>query len=193
MDKEYLTVPDLEVLTYRFFAQLPRDPPPEGPFLVTTLIYQFLAFLTVETSVAAFFIPLLLLTLAHLFCTSSRGIRAWHSRWPSLGPCRSLDTHRGPKSPARERSWQVLFLAVAVFLLGIDIMSTLNPNASPWRPEGSDAATGVSGAQQSYVLSTSKGAKLSGTADPLSTAMMYNHRPKRKHFFVLSRGLSSTA
>ena len=68
---------------------------------------------------------------------------------------RSLAGHSPGSQVPGQRSGPVLFLAVVVLLLGIDVMSTLNPYASPWRPEGSDAATGVSGAQRLHVLSTS--------------------------------------
>ena len=93
-----------EILPYRDHASLSQDPHAGGPFIDLALTYKLLASITEVTFVAAYLTPLLLLTTIYLFCSSSRGIRAWHSRWPPQGLCRSLDTHRGPKSPARDRS-----------------------------------------------------------------------------------------
>ena len=44
---------------------------------------------------------LLFLYLTYLICSSCQCIRSWTPRRFSHGHCRSLDTHRGPKSPAK--------------------------------------------------------------------------------------------
>ena len=97
----------------RDFARLFPDPPGGGPYFDLTLNNKFWAFFTVVTFEIAlcFLAPFQVLT--YLICSSSRGLRSWQSRRPSHGPCQRLDTHRGPKSPAKA---SILLLVGVIYL-----------------------------------------------------------------------------
>ena len=192
MDLDFVRALVHGISEYRNFSRLPQVLPAGSPFLDEPLNCLIRFHHIPELFVLAFCLTLLSECLTSLFSSSCWGFRSWQPRSASQGLCRSLDTHRGPKSPARERRGLVLFLVVVVLLLGIDVMSTLNPYASPWRPAVLTPPRVSVEPIEKHVLSTSQGAKLSGTGPSLN-GIMYNQLPRRKLFFVLSRWLNSMA
>ena len=87
-----------------------------------------------------------------------------------------LDTHRGPKSPAKA---SIFLLAGGFFLIFNEHFTTkLNPYALPWRPEGSEPATGFGGANKLLAQPQPSMAKPSGPGP--TSAHLNHHNPQRK-------------
>ena len=146
MDRDNVKAPTAELLNYRIFARLFPGPPGGGPYFDQTLTYKFRAFFTMVTFEIALCFWILFRFLTYLICFSCRGPRSWHSWRPSHGPCKRLDTHRGPKSPAKAST--LLLVGVTFVIFMEHNMNQLNPPALPWRPEGSEPATGFGGANK---------------------------------------------
>ena len=181
MDLDFVTDLLLGSPDYRHYARLSQVLPVGCPFFEKALVYQILAYCTEVIFVVASCFKLLLRFTTYLICSSSRGQRSWTSKRPSQGPCKRLDTHRGPKSPAKAR---ILPTAGGLSLIFIEhYMTTLNPDAVPWRPEGSGPATRFGGATQLLALQNPSMAKPSGLG-PTSEHLEHQHPQHRKKSYI---------
>ena len=147
---------------YRNLARLFPELPAGCPYLDVATGYKNLDYILFVTCVFGFVLTISLDFLYYLICSNTRRQGSLWSSWPSQGLRCGLNTHRGPKSPARERNHPGALLFATAVLYSMAFMSTLNPYATPWRPEGSDAATGVSEAQNTPHKPSSSWAKHSG-------------------------------
>ena len=66
-----------------------------------------LDFFRVETFVTGLAFSILLGFLTYLFCSNTRSHSSLWLSWPSHGLCCGLNTHQGPKSPARARTCRI--------------------------------------------------------------------------------------
>ena len=113
-----------------------------------------------ETFVISLLLWLLLLFLTYLVGSTCQGFRFWTSRGSSQGHRKSLDTHRGPKSPAKASTLLLVGFTFQIFFE--HYMTQLNPHFLSWRAGGSEPATGFGGANINLAQANPSMAKLSG-------------------------------
>ena len=178
---DFVTTVLLWSLDNRIYIQHLAGPPGGLPYTQNTLKGEVVIFLSTYLDLVGFLLTHLLNNLTYKHTSSSTSHRSWNSRTTSQVSASGTRANRGPKSPARERSPPlVLFFATTVLYLMV-FVSTLNPNATPWRPEGSDAATGISEAHHIPQTPSVHWAKQSGIG-PLSTRPDVQPFSRKKSF-----------
>ena len=168
-------------LQYRSYAQLFAGSQDGHPFHTDTKTGGGADFLFQFLIIVGFFLTHFLDFLHYQVSSSPSRHRSWTSRSTSQVLAEGTRANRGPKSPAKAR---ILLIAGGFLLIFIEhYMTTLNPDAVPWRPEGSGPATRFGGATQFLALHHPSMAKPSGLG-PTSEHLEHQHPQHRKKSYI---------
>ena len=168
-------------LQYRSYAQLFAGSQDGHPFHTDTKTGGGADFSLHFLNIVGFFLTYFLDFLHYQVSSSPSRHRSWTSRSTSQVLAEGTRANRGPKSPAKAR---ILLIAGGFLLVFIEhYMTTLNPDAVPWRPEGSGPATRFGGATQFLALHHPSMAKPSGLG-PTSEHLEHQNPQHRKKSYI---------